>query len=150
LFLVREYGSLKHGSSQRLAAGRPSNGVCREHFRYPCVGRRAGVLAARIYWRSYEHARSIFFRVPNHFPLRPGLALRREISSGGYSCGRNLWSDLNARPVLEVLMSIMRRVAIYFLMLIGVSAYAESVPDDCTQLILGITPTWDSTHGEVR
>ena len=47
-------------------------------------------------------------------------------------------------------MSIMRNFAICLLMLIGVSAYAEGVPDDCTQLILGIAPTWDSMRGEVR
>ena len=46
--------------------------------------------------------------------------------------------------------SIVRSLAIYLLMLISVSAYAEGVPDDCTQLILGIAPTWDSMRGELR
>ncbi len=30
------------------------------------------------------------------------------------------------------------------------NACADGVPDDCTQLILGIAPTWDSMRGEVR
>ena len=46
--------------------------------------------------------------------------------------------------------SIVRSLAIYLLMLISVSVYAEGVPDDCTQLILGIAPTWDSMRGELR
>ncbi|PYJ39470.1 MAG: hypothetical protein DME84_01665 [Verrucomicrobia bacterium] len=47
-------------------------------------------------------------------------------------------------------MSILRSVAIYLLVLTGVRAYAQGVPDDCTQLILGIAPTWDSMRGELR
>ena len=31
-----------------------------------------------------------------------------------------------------------------------VHAYSEGVPDDCTQLILGIAPTWNSMRGELR
>ena len=46
--------------------------------------------------------------------------------------------------------SIVRSLVIYLLMLISVSVYAEGVPDDCTQLILGIAPTWDSMRGELR
>ncbi len=30
------------------------------------------------------------------------------------------------------------------------SGRAEGVPADCTQLILGIAPGWDATHGEIR
>jgi L,D-peptidoglycan transpeptidase YkuD (ErfK/YbiS/YcfS/YnhG family) len=30
------------------------------------------------------------------------------------------------------------------------SAYAAGVPDDCTQLIVGIAPTWDSMRGELQ
>src|SRR5436190_15060898 len=36
------------------------------------------------------------------------------------------------------------------LMLTAVSAFAEGVPDDCTQMILGIAPTWNSMRGQVR
>jgi len=47
-------------------------------------------------------------------------------------------------------MSITRSLAICLLMLIGVSAYTEGVPGNCTQLILGIAPTWNSMRGELR
>src|SRR5438034_1136469 len=50
----------------------------------------------------------------------------------------------------QKLMSILRGLAIYLLVLIGVSAHAQGVPDDCTQLILGIAPTWNSIRGELR
>ena len=41
-------------------------------------------------------------------------------------------------------MSILRYLLICLLMVLGVYAYADGVPDDCTQLIVGIGPTWDS------
>jgi len=47
-------------------------------------------------------------------------------------------------------MSIFRYLSICSLMLVGAVAYADGVPDDCTQLILGIAPTWDSMRGELR
>ena len=47
-------------------------------------------------------------------------------------------------------MAIMRSLAIGLSMMIGISAYAAGVPDDCTQLILGIAPTWNSMRGELR
>ena len=47
-------------------------------------------------------------------------------------------------------MSIMRNLAIGLSIMIGISAYAAGVPDDCTQLILGIAPTWNSMRGELR
>ena len=47
-------------------------------------------------------------------------------------------------------MSIVRSLAIHCLSLIAVTAYAEGVPDDCTQLIVGIAPTWNSMGGELR
>src|SRR5947199_6536423 len=47
-------------------------------------------------------------------------------------------------------MSILRSLAINLLVLIGVSAQAEGVPDDCTQLILGVAPNWNSMRGELR
>jgi L,D-peptidoglycan transpeptidase YkuD (ErfK/YbiS/YcfS/YnhG family) len=33
---------------------------------------------------------------------------------------------------------------------IASSAYAAGVPDDCTQLIVGLAPDWDSSHGQLR
>jgi L,D-peptidoglycan transpeptidase YkuD (ErfK/YbiS/YcfS/YnhG family) len=47
-------------------------------------------------------------------------------------------------------MSILRYLLICLLMVLGVYAYADGVPDDCTQLIVGIGPTWDSMRGELR
>jgi L,D-peptidoglycan transpeptidase YkuD (ErfK/YbiS/YcfS/YnhG family) len=35
-------------------------------------------------------------------------------------------------------------------MLSGINTFAEGVPEDCTQLILGIAPTWNSMRGELR
>ena len=35
-------------------------------------------------------------------------------------------------------------------MLLGSSAIADGVPEECNQLILGIAPTWNSMRGEVR
>ncbi len=39
---------------------------------------------------------------------------------------------------------------IWCLALLGSNACADGVPDDCTQLILGLAPTWDSMRGEVQ
>ena len=39
---------------------------------------------------------------------------------------------------------------ICLLALLGSNAYAEGVPSDCTQLILGIAPTWNSAHGQLQ
>src|SRR4051812_29621678 len=46
------------------------------------------------------------------------------------------------RPLSRFLVSL--------LMLTAVNAFAEGVPDDCTQVILGIAPTWNSMRGELR
>jgi L,D-peptidoglycan transpeptidase YkuD (ErfK/YbiS/YcfS/YnhG family) len=46
-------------------------------------------------------------------------------------------------------MSILRRLVICLLVPLAVNAFAEGIPDDCTQLILGIAPTWSSMHGEL-
>jgi MFS family permease len=56
LFSVLEHRSIKHGVGQRLAACRARDRVCCEHFCYPRVRRRAGVLAAGLHRRSYQHA----------------------------------------------------------------------------------------------
>jgi L,D-peptidoglycan transpeptidase YkuD (ErfK/YbiS/YcfS/YnhG family) len=45
---------------------------------------------------------------------------------------------------------MLRWVAICLLALPGVDVRAGGVPDDCTQLILGIAPTWNSMRGEIR
>jgi len=47
-------------------------------------------------------------------------------------------------------MSISRHWLICLLTIVTASAPAEGVPDDCTQLILGIAPTWNSMRGELR
>ena len=47
-------------------------------------------------------------------------------------------------------MSILRCLPILLLIWLTNNARADSVPDDCTQLVLGIAPTWDSMRGEVR
>jgi L,D-peptidoglycan transpeptidase YkuD (ErfK/YbiS/YcfS/YnhG family) len=47
-------------------------------------------------------------------------------------------------------MSIFRHLSICLLIWLASNAYADGVPDDCTQLILGIAPTWNSMRGELR
>jgi len=47
-------------------------------------------------------------------------------------------------------MSILRYLLICWPMLLGTIAYADGVPDHCTQLIVGIAPTWNSMRGELR
>src|SRR5436309_14554915 len=42
------------------------------------------------------------------------------------------------------------RVVICLSMLPCINAFAEGVPDDCAQLILGVAPTWNSMRGELR
>src|SRR5256886_14454751 len=47
-------------------------------------------------------------------------------------------------------MSISRTLAVCLFVLLVVNARAEGVPNDCTQLILGIAPTWNSMRGDLR
>ena len=47
-------------------------------------------------------------------------------------------------------MSIFRFFLIYALISFGSSARAAGVPDDCTQLIVGIAPDWNSVHGTIQ
>jgi hypothetical protein len=42
------------------------------------------------------------------------------------------------------------RFVICLLVLGGINTFAEGVPDDCTQLMLGTAPTWNSMRGELR
>ncbi|MGI9089339.1 MAG: L,D-transpeptidase family protein [Chthoniobacterales bacterium] len=37
-----------------------------------------------------------------------------------------------------------------FALLLASSGHAAGVPDDCTQLLLGVAPDWNSMHGELR
>ena len=37
-----------------------------------------------------------------------------------------------------------------FLMALASTGYAEGVPDDCTQLIVGIAPGWNSMRGHLQ
>src|SRR6266540_5873137 len=43
-----------------------------------------------------------------------------------------------------------RSLAACMLIVPCVHMHADSVPEDCTQLILGIAPTWNSMRGELR
>src|SRR5256714_29788 len=54
---------------------------------------------------------------------------------------------LNVKPRSQVSLC---SFVICLLMLLGIQTFAEGVPDDCTQLMLGIAPTWDSMRGELR
>src|SRR5204863_9781492 len=47
-------------------------------------------------------------------------------------------------------MSISRCLLILVLIWLTSNVYADGVPDDCTQLIVGIAPTWNSMRGELR
>ena len=47
-------------------------------------------------------------------------------------------------------MSIFRILVIYALVSFGSTARAAGVPDDCTQLIVGVAPDWNSVHGTLQ
>ena len=47
-------------------------------------------------------------------------------------------------------MSILRCLLILVLIWLTSNVYADGVPDDCTQLIVGIAPTWNSMRGDLR
>lgn len=47
-------------------------------------------------------------------------------------------------------MSILRLSILFAVSLTASSACAAGVPDDCTQLIVGIAPDWNSIHGKLR
>ncbi|PYL41729.1 MAG: hypothetical protein DMF42_09595, partial [Verrucomicrobia bacterium] len=49
-----------------------------------------------------------------------------------------------------MLTPILRHLSICFLMCLVSNVYADGIPGDCTQLILGIAPTWNSMRGELR
>src|SRR5215471_21650190 len=51
---------------------------------------------------------------------------------------------------LKCFMSILRCLPVLLLIWLISSTRAEGIPDDCTQLILGIAPTWESMRGELR
>ena len=42
------------------------------------------------------------------------------------------------------------RLKLLALLLLASSGHAAGVPDDCTQLLVGIAPDWDSARGELR
>ena len=46
--------------------------------------------------------------------------------------------------------AICRRALVAALCLIGSNVRADGVPDDCTQLIVAIAPTWNSMHGRLQ
>jgi L,D-peptidoglycan transpeptidase YkuD (ErfK/YbiS/YcfS/YnhG family) len=43
-----------------------------------------------------------------------------------------------------------RILSIWSVMLLGTMAHGEGVPENCTQLIVAVAPTWDSARGELR
>ena len=47
-------------------------------------------------------------------------------------------------------MSFLRCLSIFLLIWLASNARADGVPDDCTQLMLAIAPTWNSMRGELR
>jgi L,D-peptidoglycan transpeptidase YkuD (ErfK/YbiS/YcfS/YnhG family) len=49
-----------------------------------------------------------------------------------------------------MLTSILRHLLICLLTWLASNAYGDGVPDNCTQLIFGIAPTWNSMRGELR
>src|SRR4029077_21061149 len=50
----------------------------------------------------------------------------------------------------EMLTSILRNLLICLLTWVASNAYGDGLPEDCTQLMLGIAPTWNSMRGELR
>jgi L,D-peptidoglycan transpeptidase YkuD (ErfK/YbiS/YcfS/YnhG family) len=47
-------------------------------------------------------------------------------------------------------MPFLRCLSIFLLTWLASNARADGLPDDCTQLMLGIAPTWNSMRGELR
>jgi hypothetical protein len=47
-------------------------------------------------------------------------------------------------------MSILRRSALPALLWCASNAYAAGLPDDCTQLLLGLAPDWNSMRGTLQ
>src|SRR3954465_14392898 len=44
----------------------------------------------------------------------------------------------------------LRRLLFAIVLLLVSNAYAAGVPDDCTQLIVGIAPDWNSMRGQLQ
>ena len=44
----------------------------------------------------------------------------------------------------------LRRLFFAIVPLVVSSGYAAGVPDDCTQLIVGVAPDWNSMRGEMQ
>ena len=47
-------------------------------------------------------------------------------------------------------MSILRWLSIGSLIFVGTIAYGEGVPEDCTQLVVAVDPTWDSERDRLE
>ena len=60
------------------------------------------------------------------------------------------FGNVYADPSTPHTEQLLRRLLFCLLPLLGSNACAEGVPDDCTQLIVAIAPTWDSMRGELR
>src|SRR3954467_9492804 len=44
----------------------------------------------------------------------------------------------------------LRRTLVALASLLASNGYAAAVPDDCTQLIVGLAPDWNSMHGKLQ
>ena len=84
LLSVFKHRSVKHGSRERFAAGRPRDSVCCKHFRDPCVRGCTSVLAARLHRRPREHACGVPVCVRNYSRVGGHMAFGREISPSRY------------------------------------------------------------------
>ena len=84
LLPVFEHRSFKHRSRECFAAGRARDGVCCKHFRHPCARGCAGVLAARLHWRTREHACGVSVCVRNYSRVGGDMASGSEISPSRY------------------------------------------------------------------
>src|SRR6266571_9570795 len=55
-----------------------------------------------------------------------------------------------ARPDLGMFMSILRGILCGVLMCLASNVHADGVPNDCTQLIVGIAADWNSMRGKLQ
>lgn len=49
-----------------------------------------------------------------------------------------------------MLVTTVRRIIPWVLLLLGSNARADGVPADCTQLLIALAPTWDSMRGQMQ
>ena len=150
-FPVSEHRSLKHRSGQRFAASRARDGVCRSTFssstrsamcrRSGCLGYIGGhtnMHVAFLFVSGIIFLSGLAWLIGVKYLPADTAAVETAVTA---ECPVNSW---------KCFMSILRCLPICLLIWLTSNARADGVPDDCTQLILGIAPTWDSMRGEVR